>query len=269
MIEVARDFAKKVRLLTLKTVYSSKAAHLGSALSMVDIVSVLYNGVLNVEPSNPAMEDRDIFLLSKGHACTSLYATLALKGFFPESDLESFSKDSSIFLSHASHKVPGVELSTGSLGHALSVGCGLAYSFKLKDNSRRVYCLLSDGELDEGSNWEALLFAGHHKLQNLTVIVDYNKIQSFGSVKEVLNLEPISDKFAAFGFSVVRVDGHDIEELYAVFESSKRTQNGPTVIIADTIKGKGVDFMENELLWHYRSPTEEQYQQAVLQIQST
>src|SRR6185369_2331100 len=188
------QFAKEIRKTVLKMVYQAKASHVGGALSMADILAVLYGDVMKVDPKNPKSADRDIFLLSKGHACTGVYATLALKGFFPMKDLDTFAQNGSLLLAHTSHLVPGVELSTGSLGHALSVACGLTISFKRKNNQRKVYCLLSDGELDEGSNWEAILFAPHYRLNNLTVIVDYNKIQSFGSVKEVLDLGSLKDK---------------------------------------------------------------------------
>ncbi len=260
------DFAKNIRKTILKMVFEAKASHVGGALSMADILAVLYDGVMNVDAKNPKWQDRDIFLLSKGHACTGLYSALALKNFFPFEELNNYSKNGSRLLSHTNYKVPGVELSTGSLGHALSVGCGLALSFKKKHNQRRIYCLLSDGELDEGSNWEAILFAPHHKLNNLIVIIDYNKIQSFGTVKEVLDLGSLKDKFKSFGWSVLQVDGHDHKQLITAFNAVKSEKNKPFVIIADTIKGKGVDFMENELLWHYRSPSEEQYKDAIKQI---
>lgn len=259
------DFAKDIRRTILQLVFEARASHVGGALSMTDLLAVLYNGVLKVKPESPHWEDRDMFLLSKGHACMGLYATLALKGFFTKEQLFTYSQNDSPFLSHASHKVPGVELSTGSLGHAFSVGCGLASSFKRKKNNRKVIVMLSDGELNEGSNWEAILFAPHHQLNNLIAIVDYNKIQSFGSVKEVLDLHPLGKKFESFGWNVLETDGHKHTEiadaLHKALVSSK-----PPVIIAHTIKGKGVDFMENELLWHYKSPTAEQLEKALNQI---
>lgn len=261
------NFAKNIRKTILKMVFKAKASHVGGALSMADILAVLYGGVMNIDPTNPHWQDRDIFLLSKGHACTGLYATLALKGFFPLDELNSYSQNGSRLLSHTSHKVPGVELSTGSLGHALPIGCGFALSFERKQNKRKVFCLLSDGELDEGSNWEAILFAPHHKLNNLIAIIDYNKIQSFGTVKEVLDLGSLPDKFKSFGWNVLQVNGHDHKKLISAFNKAKAEKNKPSVIIADTIKGKGVDFMENELLWHYRSPSEEQYKDAINQIE--
>ena len=260
------SFAKEIRSQTLDMVYKAKASHIGGAFSMADILAVLYGGVLNIDPANPSLDDRDRFYLSKGHACTSLYATLALRGFFSTELLSTYTKDNSLFLAHTSHKIPGVEFSAGSLGHALSVACGIAYAGKLKKTSWRVYALLSDGELDEGSNWEAILFAPAHKLYNLTLIIDYNKIQSLGTVKEVLDLHPLNDKFAAFGWNVVEIDGHDVNEIEEAFDTAKVFTEKPTVIIAHTIKGKGVDFMEDKLLWHYKSPTEEQYSNAKNQI---
>ncbi len=261
------DFAKNIRKIILKMVFEAKASHVGGALSMADILAVLYNGIINVDPKNPKWKDRDIFLLSKGHAGTGLYATLALRGFFPMAELDSYSKNDSRFLSHANFEVPGVELSTGSLGHALSVGCGFALSFKRNNNQRKVYCLLSDGEMDEGSNWEALLFAPHHRLNNLIAIVDNNKIQSFGTTKEVLDLGSLSDKFKSFRWNVIEIDGHDHGQLLDAFNKANEEKNRPSIIIANTIKGKGVDFMENQLLWHYRSPSEEQYKNAINQIE--
>jgi transketolase len=259
------DFVKDIRRTILQLVYEAKASHVGGALSMADLLAVLYSGVLKIKPESPDWEDRDIFLLSKGHACTGLYATLALRGFYTREELFTYSQNDSPFLSHASHKVPGVELSTGSLGHAFSVGCGLALSFKRKENVRKVYVMLSDGELNEGSNWEAILFAPHHKLNNLIAIVDYNKIQSFGSVSEVLELDPLAKKFESFGWNVIELDGHNHLDIQNGFRSVTASAK-PSVIIAHTVKGKGVDFMENELLWHYKSPTAEQLANALKQI---
>lgn len=259
-------FAKKVRELSLQMVYSAKASHIGGALSMADILAVLYYRVLNIDSSNPKNPNRDRFLLSKGHACTSLYATLALKGFFPISELETYAKDGSIFLSHTNHNVPGIEISAGSLGHALSISCGLALAAKRKNAKWKVYCLVSDGELDEGSNWESILFAPQQKLDNLILIVDYNKIQSLGSVKDVIDLNPLKDKFTAFRWETFEVDGHNHLALLEVFKQTQVENGRPKVIIAHTIKGKGVSFMENKLLWHYRSPNEEQFNEAIKEL---
>lgn len=266
MSESTIAFSKEIRKTILKLVFDAKASHVGGALSMTDLLAVLYSGILNIDPTNPKAGNRDRFFLSKGHACTGLYAALGLKGFYTLDDLYTYSKDGSIFLSHTSHKVPGVELSTGSLGHALSVACGVALAGKRNKNDYRVYCMVSDGELDEGSNWEAILFAPHHNLDNLTLIVDYNEIQSYGSVKEVLDLHPLNKKFEAFNWNVIEIDGHDHSEIQTAYEKVRIKSLKPSVIIAHTIKGKGVDFMENELIWHYRSPSIEQLQEALKQI---
>jgi len=263
------EFAKKIRLKTIEMVYKAKASHVGGALSMADILAVLYGKILKYKSDNTEWEERDRFLLSKGHACTSLYAALAIAGFFDIEELETYAQDGSIFLSHASHKVPGVEFSTGSLGHALPVGCGIALAAKRKKENWRTFVLLSDGELDEGSNWEAILFAPNHKLDNLVAIVDYNKIQSLGKVIEVLNLDSLRAKFEAFNWRVVEVDGHNHEELLKAFLDVPLEKDFPTVIISNTIKGKGVDFMEDKLLWHYKSPSKEQYEEAIEQIEKS
>ncbi len=261
------EFAQKIRLKTLEMVYKAKASHVGGALSMTDILAVLYNNkILKYKPNEPDWSQRDRFLLSKGHACTSLYVTLAMSGFFNLSELDTYAQDGSIFLSHASHKVPGVEFSTGSLGHALSVGCGISLAAKRKKENWRTFVLLSDGELDEGSNWESILFAPQHKLDNLITIVDYNKIQSLGMVKEVIDLNSLVNKFKAFNWEVVEIDGHNHDELILTLNNIPFKKDQPSVIIAHTIKGKGVNFMENKLLWHYKSPSKEEYKEAIKQI---
>jgi transketolase len=262
-------FSKEIRKAVLKMVFEAKASHIGGAFSMADLLAVLYTDVLNIDPKNPKEENRDRVLLSKGHACTGLYATLALKGFFDLKELDNYSKNDSFLLSHTSHKVPGVELSTGSLGHALPVACGLALAAKRKNNSYKVYTILSDGELDEGSNWEAILFAPQHKLDNLIAIVDHNKIQSFGFLKEVLDLHPLNKKFESFNWHVIEIDGHNHEEIETAFKKAQSNIVKPTVIIAHTIKGKGIDFMEDQLLWHYKSPTDEQYQLGLAQLKNS
>jgi len=260
------EFAKEIRKCSLEMVYNAKASHIGGALSMADIIAVLYNDVLTIYPESPDNEDRDRFLLSKGHACVSLYAALALKGFFPVEELKTYAQDGSRLLSHSSHYVPGVEISAGSLGHALSVSVGVSIAAKRKKADWKTYCLISDGELDEGSNWEAILLAPQLKLDNLILIVDYNKIQSLGSVKDVIDLHPLADKFNAFRWETSEVDGHDHDALKNVFNKSITANGKPKVIIAHTVKGKGVDFMENKLLWHYKSPDKEQFEKAIDQI---
>lgn len=255
--------SKNIRKEVLKMVYHAKASHVGGALSMADILAVLYDEILVSDPQNPKADDRDRFLLSKGHACTGLYAVLALKGFFPLEWLNSYAKDGSDLLSHTNHHLPGVEISAGSLGHAFPIATGIALAAKRKKHAWKTYCLISDGELNEGSNWEAILLAPQHLLDNLILIVDYNKIQSLGFVKDVINLDPLKQKFEAFNWDVKEIDGHQHEEIHKCFTNFNYTNKKPKVMIAHTIKGKGVSFMENKLLWHYKSPDAEQLKTAV------
>lgn len=257
-----KQFADQIRISALKMVHQAKASHIGGALSMADILAVLYLKILNIHPDNANDPDRDRFLLSKGHACTGLYAALMLRGFFPKELLETYTRDGSIFLSHTSHKIQGVEISAGSLGHALPVSCGLAIAAKRGKANWKTYCLISDGELDEGSNWEAILLAPQLKLDNLIVIVDYNKIQSLGHVKDVIDLDPLKQKFDAFRWETYEIDGHDHQQLEQVFHKMKPNGN-PKVVIAHTIKGKGVPYMENKLEWHYKSPNDNQLAEAL------
>jgi transketolase len=262
----SEEMARCVRISCVKMVHAASSSHLGGSLSVADILAVLYSRILRFDASNPRWNDRDRLFYSKGHACTALYAVLKEVGFLNAVDLESFSKNGSSLTTHINHKVPGVELSTGSLGHALPVGCGVALAGKRKGQSWRVFVVLSDGELDEGSNWEGMLFAAQHKLDNLTIIVDYNKIQSFGNVKEVLNLEPLVEKLRSFGMSCREIDGHDHRQLFESLGALPAEQGKPTAIVAHTVKGRGVDFMENRLLWHYKTPTKEQLDQALKQL---
>jgi transketolase len=230
---------------------------------MADILAVLYGAILKIDPQCPGWEDRDRFILSKGHAAAVTYAVLAERGFFPLADLQSYCQEGSKLTGHVNHHVPGVEVSTGSLGHGLSIGTGIALAGKREGRAYRVFVLLSDGELDEGSNWEPILFAPHHHLDNLTVIVDCNRIQSFGTVKDVLDLEPLTDKWRAARWDVKEVDGHDLSTLENILSRLPFSSSRPSVIIARTVKGKGVSFMENDLLWHYRAPNRQQLAQAL------
>jgi transketolase len=225
---------------------------------MADILSVLYADVLRVSPDEPDNPDRDRLVVSKGHGAAIVYAVLAEMGFFPREELARFCTSGSALTGHVNHHVPGVDVSTGSLGHGLSVACGLALAARRDDASWRAYTILSDGELDEGSIWEGALFAGHHGLDNLVAVIDYNKIQSFGRVSEVLELEPLGDKWSAFNWAVREVDGHDHDALSGAFAELPFERGRPSVIIAHTVKGKGVPFMEDRLLWHYRSPRDEE-----------
>jgi transketolase len=247
-------------------VHATNASHIGGSLSMTDLLAVLYTETLRVNPSDPSWIERDRFILSKGHCCSALYATLALRGFFPMQELVTFGRDGSRLMTHISHKVPGVEFSTGSLGHGLPFGCGKAIAAKRQSRTWRVFVMLSDGELDEGSNWEAILFAPQHRLDNLIAIVDFNKIQSLGSVSEVLELEPLAEKYRAFRWAVREIDGHNHGEICAALGSLPWEPGRPNCLIAHTIKGKGVSFMENKLVWHYRSPDATQLQKALQEL---
>jgi transketolase len=221
---------------------------------MADLLAILYSGILRVDPARPEWPGRDRFILSKGHGAAILYAVLAETGFFPVEQLEEFCLEGSALTGHINHAVPGVEVSTGSLGHGLPMGCGMALAGRSDGADWRAVVLLSDGELDEGSNWEAILFAAHHRLENLVAIVDFNKIQSFGSVKEVLNLDPLPAKWEAFGWGVAEIDGHDHGEIEKHLKAAPFQAGKPSVLIAHTVKGKGISFMENALPWHYRAP---------------
>lgn len=249
-----RELALRIRKRSLQMINAARSSHLGSSLSMADILAVLYGGVLDVSPLDIDAPERDRLILSKGHACAGLYAVLAERGFFPIEWLDTFYKNGSRLAGHATTSVPGVEFSTGSLGHGLPVACGMALAAKRDGHPYRVFTIVSDGECDEGSVWEAALFAGHHGLDNLTVIVDYNKIQSLGNVSEVLSLEPFQAKWEAFGWRVARIDGHDHGQLITALTEKNTGTGKPYCILADTVKGKGVPFMENDLLWHYRAP---------------
>jgi transketolase len=256
--------ASKIRESALSMVHKASASHIGSALSICDIVAVLYGSIMKVDPNNPKLEGRDRFILSKGHACVAVYAALYHKGFLTLDELDSYGADESWLMNHISHKVSGVEFSTGALGHGLSFGVGKALAGKKQNSNWRTFVVLSDGEMDEGSNWEALMFASHHNLKNLTAIIDYNKLQSLDTVAATLNLEPLCEKIRAFGAHVIEVDGHD----HAALNNALSIQSGykPIVIIAHTVKGKGVSFMENRVEWHYKSPNAEEMSIALREI---
>ena len=261
-----RDFARNIRVATARMTSRAGSSHIGSCYSMADIVAVLYNEVLNVDPHNPAHPDRDRFILSKGHACAVVYAALAERGFFPREELETYADEGSRLMAHISHKVPGVEFSTGSLGHGLPFATGKALSAKMRGASWKTYVLVGDGEMDEGSNWEALLFAAHHKLSQLTVIIDANNLQSLTTTTETLNLGPLESKLTAFGVDAVTIDGHSTEELSAALSDRGSDRDKPLAIVARTVKGKGVDFMENTVEWHYRNLNPQQLEDALAQL---
>ena len=259
--------ARAIRRNAVQMVHRAKASHIASALSICDIVAVLYGRVLTINPVMPKAANRDRFILSKGHGCVAVYAALAECGFIAKEDLLTYGQDHSPLMNHISHKVPGVEFSTGSLGHGLPFGTGKALTAKRMNTAWKTYVLLSDGELGEGSNWEAMMFASHHGLDNLVAIVDYNKLQSLTTVDKTLRLEPLADKFTAFGWSVQEVDGHDHAALAAALGSAPWAPGRPSMLIAHTTKGKGVSFMENRVEWHYRTPSTEQLAQALNELQ--
>jgi transketolase len=250
-------FARAVRIDALHMVYKAKASHVGSCYSIADIIAVLYGRVMRLG-AGPADPGRDRFILSKGHAAAIVYAALARIGVLPRIELDSYGQDGARLMTHISHKIRGVEFSTGSLGHGLPFGVGKALAAHKRGNQWRTFVLMSDGEMDEGSNWEALMFAAHHHLNNLVVIVDYNKLQSLDTVARTLGLEPLVDKLQAFGWSVREIDGHDHLAIGAGLRAASASEGKPTIVLAHTIKGKGIGFMENRVEWHYRSPNKEE-----------
>ncbi len=263
----SHDVARFIRNSVIKMTSRGRSSHVGSCLSIADILAVLYSRIMRVFPLEPDSFERDIFILSKGHAGAAVYSVLAFMGFFEKDLLKEHYQNGSLFSGHVSHKgIPGVELSTGSLGQGLSVAAGFATSFKKDVVDRKVYVLLSDGECDEGSTWEAAMFSAHHKLSNLTAIIDYNKLQSLTTTEKTLSLEPFEDKWRAFGWDVKRCDGHDHKSLIRSLASSDSKMEKPRVVICDTTKGKGVSFMENSVLWHYRAPNDEERDAALKEL---
>lgn len=259
------ELAKKVRIHAIEMTHKSHASHIASILSVVDIVVYLYLKEMKIYPNDPKNPDRDRLILSKGHAGVALYATLAEMGYFPVSELDTYYQNGSKLSGHISHKgVPGVEFSTGSLGHGVCTASGMAMAAKLNGKNHRVYAIVGDGECEEGSVWEMALFASHHKLDNFTVIVDSNKMQAMGRCEEQIGLVSLPDMWRTFGFHVSECDGHSFDSLAAAF--SDRMEGKSHCIIANTIKGKGVSFMENNLLWHYRDPQNEFYENALKEI---
>jgi transketolase len=257
--------AREIRTRSLRMVASAGASHIGSALSIADILAVLYRQVLSFIPENPQWGQRDRFILSKGHACVANYAALAAIGCIDEEAASSYGADFSPLMNHISHKVPGVEFSTGSLGHGLPFGVGKALAAKKLDEQWQVFVLVGDGEMQEGSNWEAIMFAAHQGLNNVTLIVDYNNLQSLTTVDNTLSIEPLSEKISSFGWDVFRIDGHSHEALE--HHLNVKTES-PKCIICDTVKGKGVSFMENQVAWHYSAPNKEELESALSEVAS-
>lgn len=252
--------ACKVRIGIIEGVHSAKSGHPGGSLSAADILTYLYFSKMKIDPSNPQMEDRDRLVLSKGHIAPALYSCLANRGFFPVAELNTLRKIGSRLQGHPDMKfIPGVDMSSGSLGQGVSAACGMAKAAKIMGNDYRVYAVLGDGEIQEGQVWEAAMFAGHNQLDNLCVIVDNNDLQIDGSIRDVCSPYPIDEKYEAFGFHVINIDGHDFDQIEAAFSEAETIKGKPTAIIAKTIKGKGVSFMENQASWHGTAPNDEQY----------
>jgi transketolase len=266
MSALTEALAREIRIDSVSMVHRARASHIGSSLSVADILAVLYGTVMRHRPMEPAWPERDILLLSKGHAAAAGYAALARVGYFDAGLLHRFQEDGSALAGHLtkSSEAPGVEWSTGSLGHGLPVGVGMALWRSRTGAPSRVFVVMSDGECDEGTTWESALLASHHRLSNLSVIVDANGIQSFGKVSEVLDLEPLAEKWAAFGWAVAEVDGHDHGMLEAALDA--RAQDRPSVVIARTVKGQGVSFMQGDLLWHYRNPSDDELDLALKEL---
>lgn len=262
-----QQHAASIRKNIIHMVHKGKSSHVGTALSCVDLLTVLYFEIMNIDPQYPNDLGRDRFILSKGHGCTAQYATLAERGFFDPKILETYYQDGGQLPGHATHAtVPGVEVSTGSLGHGLGLGLGMAYAAKLDGDSYRVFVLLGDGECNEGSIWEAVLSAPHWKLDNLVALVDYNHLQGCGTTEGVMNLNPFADKWKSFGWGVREIDGHNLETIQKNLKEVPFIPGKPSVVIAQTVKGKGVSYMENQLDWHYRSPNDKQREAALKEI---
>ena len=268
-IKQLQILATKARMGAILGTYHAKSGHPGGSLSAADIFTYLYFKELNVNPEDPAWEDRDRFVLSKGHCCPSLYAVLALKGFFEWDELTNLRHVGAMLQGHPDMKnTPGVDMSTGSLGQGVSAACGMALAAKLDNKDYRVYTVLGDGEVEEGQVWEAAMFASHNKLDNLVLFVDQNGLQIDGTVEDVAGIEPLDKKFEAFGFEVVKINGHDFEQIKSALDFAKTVKGKPTAILSKTVKGKGVSFMENQVCWHGPAPNKEQYEQATAELQA-
>jgi len=261
--------ATKVRMGIIEGVYNAKAGHPGGSLSVTDMLTYLYMARMNVDPKNPMMADRDRLVLSKGHTAPALYAVLAHRGFFPVEELKTLRKIDSRLQGHpVLGKIPGVDMSTGSLGQGVSAACGMALSGKISNETYKVYAILGDGEIQEGQVWESAMFAAHYQLDNLVYVVDNNNLQIDGPITQVMSPYPIDEKFAAFGWHVITINGHDFDEIENALNEAEKIANQPTVIIQKTVKGKGVSYMENNVAWHGAAPNEEQYKIAMGELQA-
>ena len=268
-VQALESISKEIRRGIIEQVYNAQSGHPGGSLSCADILTVLYFNQMNINPKDPKAEGRDRLVLSKGHCSPALYATLAKKGYFDKELLQDFRKIGSNLQGHPDmNKVPGVDMSSGSLGQGLSVANGMALNSKLEELGYRVYCILGDGEIEEGQVWEAAMTASKYKLDNLCVIVDNNNLQIDGTIEEVMSSYPIEEKFRSFGFQIININGHDIEEIIKAFDVARNIKEKPTCIIAKTIKGKGISFMENQVGWHGKAPNEEQYIQAMKELET-
>ncbi len=263
LLEMEKN-ACKVRMYTIEGVFNAKSGHPGGSLSAADIITYLYFKEMKVDAAHPDDPNRDRFVLSKGHCCPSLYGALALKGYFSGEEIKSLRHIGAMLQGHPDMKhTPGIDMSSGSLGQGVSAACGMALAGKYDKADYRVYAMLGDGECEEGQVWEAAMFAAHNKLDNLCLIVDFNGLQIDGSVNDVAGLEPLDKKFEGFGFEVLKIDGHNFDEIEAAFNKAKTVKSKPTVIIAKTIKGKGVSYMENQVGWHGKAPNAEEYKVAM------
>lgn len=268
-INELKNIATEIRIGAIDAVHAAKSGHPGGSLSISDLLAYLYFVEMKVDPKNPKWADRDRFVLSKGHTAPGLYSVLALKGFFPREDLITLRKIDSYLQGHPDMKhIPGVDMSAGSLGLGISSACGMALAAKIDGKDYRTYTIVGDGESEEGQVWEAAMFAAHYKLDNLCVIVDWNGLQIDGAVADVMNPTPLDKKFEAFGFEVISIDGHNFEQIEAAFEKAKATKGKPTAIIAKTVKGKGVSFMENQVGWHGSAPNDEQHGIAISELKN-
>ncbi len=266
-IQQYKTIAKEIRRNILEMIYRTKSPHIGSCFSMVEILVALYFKILRVDPKNPQNPNRDRFILSKGHGVPALYQVLAKREFINKETLKGFAKDGGTLEQHPTRNISqGIEISSGSLGHGLSIGTGMALAGKYDKANYRIFTYLSDGELEEGLTWEAIMFSAHHKLDNLVAIIDYNKLQAMGKVSEIVNLEPLAGKWRSFGWEVKEIDGHNFEEIITALEKIPFQLGKPSCLIAHTVKGKGISFMENEPRWHDKYPEEKEYQKALEEL---
>ncbi|WP_028589208.1 transketolase [Paenibacillus massiliensis] len=261
--------AAQIRMDLLTIIHRAKTGHTGGSLSNTDILTALYYDIMNIDPSNPGWEERDRFIASKGHSVESLWCILADLGFFPKEELTTYSQFGTRLIGHPNNKVPGIEMNTGALGHGLPISVGMALAAKRDGRSYRVFCLMGDGEQAEGSNWEAAMAGAHYKLDNLVGIIDRNRLQISGSTEDVMGLEPLEDKWTAFGWNVVSIDGNDMEALLQAFRAIPETVGKPTLVMANTVKGKGVSFAENVPAWHHHVPDDEQLERALTELKAS